>query len=204
VVTLDSYTVELLRACRATSEEQCGSLGIEMAISAFVFSLAPDFSTAIRSDTMTQRYRRIAKRNHLRSTRIHALRHYSATELLSAGIDLRTVAGRLGQGSGGATTLRYYAAWVEEADNRAADAIAGVIPRPDPLRRAPRYPYELLAADLRKAIENGTYASGSPLPTSVELAAAHDVSVGTVSRAVSLLKSAGLITARRGQRAIVR
>src|SRR4051794_13467251 len=41
----------------------------------------------------------------------HALRHYSATELLAAGVDLRTVAGRLGHGGGGATTLRVYAAW---------------------------------------------------------------------------------------------
>jgi site-specific recombinase XerD len=41
---------------------------------------------------------------------LHALRHYSATELLTAGVDLRTVAGRLGHGGGGATTLRVYAA----------------------------------------------------------------------------------------------
>jgi integrase len=31
-------------------------------------------------------------------THIHALRHYSATKLLTAGVDLRTVAGRLGHG----------------------------------------------------------------------------------------------------------
>jgi integrase len=42
---------------------------------------------------------------------LHALRHYSATELLAAGVDLRTVAGRLGHAGGGTTTLRVYAAW---------------------------------------------------------------------------------------------
>lgn len=202
-VTLDSYTIELLRAYRATCEELCKSLDVDLPRSACVFSLAPDFSTPIRPDTVTQRYRRIAKRNNLRSTRIHALRHYSATELLSAGIDLRTVAGRLGHGSGGATTLRYYAAWVEEADNRAADAIAGVVPRPDPLSRKPRYPYEVLAGKLREAIEDGTYPDGAVLPTSIELAAEHNVSVGTVSRAIGLLKAAGLVTADRGQRTTV-
>jgi hypothetical protein len=36
---------------------------------------------------------------------MHSLRHYSATELIAAGVDVRTVAGRLGHGSGGATTL---------------------------------------------------------------------------------------------------
>jgi len=30
------------------------------------------------------------------ATHLHALRHYSATELLTAGVDLPTVAGRLG------------------------------------------------------------------------------------------------------------
>jgi len=39
---------------------------------------------------------------------LHALRHYSATELLTAGVDLCTVAGRLGHGRGGAVTLRVY------------------------------------------------------------------------------------------------
>ncbi|MFC7660276.1 tyrosine-type recombinase/integrase [Pseudonocardia benzenivorans] len=50
---------------------------------------------------------------------IHQLRHYSATELIAAGVDVRTVAGRLGHGGGGSTTLRAYTAWVSEADLRA-------------------------------------------------------------------------------------
>jgi site-specific recombinase XerD len=35
---------------------------------------------------------------------IHQLRHYSATELIAAGVDVRTFAGRLGHGGGGTTT----------------------------------------------------------------------------------------------------
>ena len=61
---------------------------------------------------------------------LHALRHYSATELLSAGVDLRTVAGRLGHGGGGATTLRVYAAWVSESDQRAAEILGSRVQRP--------------------------------------------------------------------------
>jgi integrase len=48
----------------------------------------------------------MATKLQLRGTRLHSLRHYSATELDAAGIDLRTVAGRLGYGSGGARTLK--------------------------------------------------------------------------------------------------
>lgn len=62
------------------------------------------------------------------NTHIHALRHYSATELLSAGIDLRTVAGRLGHGGGGATTLRVYAAWVAASDRKAAEILGSRMP----------------------------------------------------------------------------
>jgi integrase len=61
-------------------------------------------------------------------THLHALRHYNATELLRNGVDLTTVAGRLGHGGGGATTLRVYAAFVPESDKRAASVIAGQIP----------------------------------------------------------------------------
>ena len=57
-----------------------------------------------------------------RAGRLHSLRHYSATELIAAGTDVRTVAGRLGHGSGGATTLKIHAAWVDEAGQRAATA----------------------------------------------------------------------------------
>ncbi len=64
-------------------------------------------------------------------THTHALRHYSATELLTAGVDLRTVAGHLGHG-GGATTLRVYAAWVAAADRKAAEVLGSRMPKRRP------------------------------------------------------------------------
>jgi integrase len=53
------------------------------------------------------------------NTTFHKLRHYSATELIRAGVDIRTVAGRLGHAEG-STTLTYYAAWVREPINARA------------------------------------------------------------------------------------
>ena len=127
-LALDEHTVSLLRDYRTQCDATCVELGVELSQSAFVFSNSPDGSTALLPSTVTQRYRRVALRAGLRSTRLHSLRHYSATELLTAGVDLRTVAGRLGHGSGGGTTLRFYAAWVEAADRGAADAIATLLP----------------------------------------------------------------------------
>jgi integrase len=77
------------------------------------------------------------------ATTLHKLRHYSATELILGGVDVRTVAGRLGHGGGGTTTLRTYTAWVSEADQRAATGLAGRMPvRPSATTAAQR-----LAAD---------------------------------------------------------
>ncbi len=138
----------------------------------------------------------------LRSTRLHSLRHYSATELIAAGIDLRTVAGRLGHGSGGATTLKVYAAWVDEADRRAATTITSIMPKPVPVPSV-RGHYETIAEALRKDIRAGRLEPGDQLPTVAELAVANTVAVGTAHRAMALLKDEGLIEVARGRRARV-
>ena len=79
--------------------------------------------------SVTHRYGRLAEKVGVR-TALHKLRHYNATELIAAGVDIRTVAGRLGHGGGGTTTLKTYAAWVSEADQRAATTLGARLPRP--------------------------------------------------------------------------
>ncbi len=49
-------------------------------------------------------------------------RHYSATQLPAGGVDLNTVAGRLGHAEG-STTLKFYAPFTQPADQRAAAVI---------------------------------------------------------------------------------
>ena len=106
------------------------------------------------------------------------------------------MAGRLGHGGGGTTTLRYYTAWVSESDQRAASTLGVRMPgRPaagaPPRRQRALHPYERLAAVLRESIEAGTYAVGDFLPGQKVLASEHGVSVGTAHRAVSLLAEGG-------------
>jgi hypothetical protein len=152
-------------------------------------------------------------------TTLHKLRHYSATELLNAGVDIRTVASRLGHGGGGATTLRVYAAWLSEADQRAADQLAGRMParkravnsQPTAGRdRAtssrsenPAGPYVHIADDLRGAIRVGLLKPGDQLPTIKDLCGSYEVGSATAHRAVQLLKDEGLVEASRGRRAVV-
>jgi integrase len=209
-VTIDPQTVVILTEHWDRWVARAAALGLTLGRDALVFSNAPDGSQPLIPSSVTQRYGRLATRLGI-DTHLHALRHYSATELIAAGVDVRTVAGRLGHGGGGATTLRVYAAWLAEVDQRAAAGLLARMPdRPqpelDPVQRAktdPRTPAEHLAADLRGRIVSGEYAVGSELPPMKQLAADHQLAAGTVHRAVTLLKEWGLVKASRGRRARV-
>jgi integrase len=85
-VALDPHTLELLAEHRERCEERCSQLGCELARDAYLFSPAPDGTTPFVPRSITQRYRRMATKLKLRSTRLHSLRHYSATELIAAGM----------------------------------------------------------------------------------------------------------------------
>ncbi|APU22928.1 site-specific recombinase XerD [Actinoalloteichus sp. GBA129-24] len=129
-LALDSETVAVLREHLAACEARCAELGVKFDPEHFVFSSArnPDPRRPYSPDAISHRYKKMAAGLGI-DTHIHALRHYSATELLTAGIDLRTVAGRLGHGGGGATTLRVYAAWVAAADRKAAELLGSRMPK---------------------------------------------------------------------------
>jgi integrase len=154
-VALDAQTMQLLADHRAMWEERCAALGCTVEEAAFLFSPAPDGSTPWPPRSLTRRFYLLAKKLGLRSTRLHSLRHYSATELIAAGVDIRTVAGRLGHGSGGATTLKIYAGWVDEAGVRAATTMGGIMPPVVITPRPARGPYEVIAASIRDQINDG-------------------------------------------------
>lgn len=209
-VALDPVTVEVLTEHQQRAKARAESVGVDLDGDAFVFSLEPDSSTWLVPSSVTQRYKRMVGRLGIDTT-LHKLRHYSATELISSGVDVRTVAGRLGHGSGGMTTLRVYSAWVSEADQRASAALGERVPaRPRPASPAerakanPRSPYEKLAAAIWHQVERGELLGGDELPSMKELAADHQVSVGTVQRAIRLLKEWGTVEVARGRRTVIR
>lgn len=208
-IALDPETVTVLREHKARCDSRAQALDLDLARHAYVFSLAPDGSTHLLPDSVSQRYGKLAKRLDL-DTHLHNLRHYSATELITAGVDVRTVAGRLGHGGGGTTTLRVYTAWVSESDQRASKSLFLRMPtRPavvDPSERAkeePRAPYEKIAAAYRQRILGGELHPGDCLPPVKKIAQQHNIAVGTAQRAVTLLASWGLVATSPGKRSEV-
>ncbi len=97
-IVLDAQTIALLRTYLQHVARRSASLGIELSDGSFVFSGSPDGSTCLKPDTVTQRYSRMCARLGW-DMHIHQLRHYSATELIAAGVDDRTVADGLGTGA---------------------------------------------------------------------------------------------------------
>lgn len=89
----------------------------------WVFSPLPDCSRPLRPDSITQHFDRLRRRVGLEGVRFHDLRHFAATQMLAAGIDVRTVAGRLGHARP-STTLDRYAAWLPARDRDAAEVLA--------------------------------------------------------------------------------
>ena len=218
-IVLDAQTLGLLRAFLVHCAEEAASLDIALPEDGFVFSSSPDGSTWPVPGTITQRYSRMCSRLGY-SMHLHQLRHYSATELISSGVDVRTVAGRLGHGGGGVTTLRVYSAWVAEADQRASTSLATRMPAlpggapagaesialpvaPSSPDDESSDPYRRIAADLGAAIRCGALKPGEQLPTVKQLADRYDVAVGTAHRAVAQLAERGDVVVSRGRRAVV-
>jgi integrase len=209
-IVLDDSTNQLLIDYWATLDAAAHAAGHELSDDAFFFSLEPDHSAPLRPRSVTQRYRRMTRSMGL-DTQLKCLRHFNATELIGAGVDVRTVAGRLGHSGGGSTTLRFYAAWASEAHQRAAGDLAVRLPArpevPDPVERAktaPEAPFERVAARIRSRILAGELPDGSVAPSIKEIAATYEVAVGTAHRAADLLRQWGMLSAGgRGKRPLV-
>lgn len=157
-VALDPETVAVLTEHWERCRDRAAAAGVGLARDGFVFSRAPGGRTHLVPSSVSQRYSRMAARLGI-DTHLHSLRHYSATGLIAAGVDVRTVAGRLGHSGGGVTTLRVYAAWLAEVDQRAAGGLlARMSSRPQSRPRlpraltAPRTPRERIAAELHERV----------------------------------------------------
>ena len=113
-IALDDTLLALLNKRHSDQEAYATAVGVELVEDPFILSPVSDGGTAFKPDTLTDYYKRTAKKLGL-DTHFHELRHFTATTAVASGTDIRTVSGRLGHADP-SVTLRVYSHAVEERD----------------------------------------------------------------------------------------
>ncbi len=122
-LAIDPVTVAVLAGRQQQVADLLAPVGVTLDPDAYVFT--PDIAgrSPWNPDGVSHKVAELAASVGVRLN-VKALRHYTASQLLAGGIDLRNTAARLGHGGGGATTLRHYADPISEVDRRAAAYLA--------------------------------------------------------------------------------
>ena len=128
-VAIDQTTSEVLERHFRRAEEVAARCGTRVADRSFVFSYEADGSKPWRPDGVTHRWIRWRKVVGLDDVRLHDIRHFMATTMLSAGVPVSVVAGRLGHARS-STTLDVYSHFVDASDDDAATALGEAIKTP--------------------------------------------------------------------------
>lgn len=130
VIPLGAGTVRELEARQMKARELGLAFGVRLSKSAFVFSDDPACRTPWKVNVFKQRLLKLRREEGAgpaaAGMNFHQLRHYVATQLIAAGVDVRTVAERLGH-SRASTTLDMYAAPVSEMGRAAADVLDSIL-----------------------------------------------------------------------------
>ncbi len=124
-IAIDDETLRLLSEHRKRLDALADSAGTVLAPDGFVFGPKPDGSVPLHPDLVSGRFRGLCTKLGLSGIRLHDLRHLHATQLLAAGVPVRTVSGRLGHANA-STTLNVYAHFLEASDREAADVISRI------------------------------------------------------------------------------
>jgi len=125
-VALDEVGLALLLLHRENVDDWAQHAEVTVPQDAYVFSPVLDGSQPFRPDNVTGFFSRVRDALGLHGVSLHDLRHFTATQLIGAGVDVRTVAGRLGH-SDPSVTLRIYTHALEERDRAAADIMGRVL-----------------------------------------------------------------------------
>jgi integrase len=128
-VTIDEGTIRVVTDYRTAASHLLAFGGLDLSPDAFVFSHRPDGLEPWRPNYVTLAFGRLARRHGMAGLRLHDLRHFAATIMLTGGVDIRTAAGRLGHAQS-STTLDIYAHFVQLADQRAAATLGTALDGP--------------------------------------------------------------------------
>jgi integrase len=133
-LAIDPDTCALIATYLDETSAALAAVGVELRDDAYLFSNDPSHSCPWNPDWVTHQIAAAAAAAGVKLD-IKGGRHYTASQLLAGGFDLRNTAARLGHSGGGATTLRHYADPVPEVDRRAAAYLAQLTAKSAPPAR---------------------------------------------------------------------
>ena len=128
-MAVDGATLSVLDLLRERAAAHCAAVGTSLHADAYLWSSSPDYLSPVRPGSATSRFTALRNDLGLTHIRLHHLRHFAATVMLAGGVDVRTVAGRLGH-SRPTLTLQTYAHVMDVSDRRAAEVLGGSISGP--------------------------------------------------------------------------
>lgn len=128
VVALGPAGLAVLSRYRAMVEERAEVIGVDVPADGWLIS--PDVGVApIRAKWLGESIAAVSERTGNRMT-AHLLRYFAATQMVGAGVDVRTAAGRLGHNP--EIMLRVYSSFVPSRDRDAAAGLERLVLEPPP------------------------------------------------------------------------
>jgi integrase len=125
-VALDDETVAMLAGHQERVEKLAAGCGSDLTPDRFVFSPRPGNDTCYVPKVISRRFTRLCERTKIKGLRLHDLRHFAGSQLVAAGVDIRTVSARLGH-SRPSITLDIYSHRVQDNDRAAAEILGQLI-----------------------------------------------------------------------------
>lgn len=130
-VDLDTTACDLLQAMRDRAERQLRVCdphpvpSLRVRADAFIYSDELHGERPVRPNVLGNRFRRVARKLGFPYSP-HTLRHFSATQMIAGGVDVRTAATRLGHADP-QVTLRTYSHAVRDAEKQAVAHLSGLL-----------------------------------------------------------------------------
>jgi integrase len=128
IVALDDVCVSALRARWDYMVDLSERAESPLVKDPYILSYNANGARPVGPDTLTHRFGALCRARGW-PYRFHDLRHFGATQLIAAGVDIRTVAGRLGHAQT-STTLNIYAHSLPERDREAAAVLGRALMGP--------------------------------------------------------------------------
>lgn len=125
-ISLDDFTARALQSLRIAAQERLLVLGLTLEPTMFVFPADVASQLPVRPDVVTHRFLKLCRSQGAHGVRLHDLRHFHVTQLLGNGVDIGTVADRVGH-KNAMMTLNLYRHFMPPSDQRAAALIGRVL-----------------------------------------------------------------------------